>query len=65
MVFYYSINSAFKPWKEFKKNEDKCEIASQNSAFKPWKEFKNDSFKSNSFVMESQSGPFKPWKILK
>jgi len=57
MVFYYSINSAFKPWKEFKKNQDKCAIASQRGAFKPWKEYKRDSFTSNSFGIASQSGP--------
>jgi hypothetical protein len=64
MVFYYSINSAFKPWKECLKFK-KYEIASQGSAFKPWKEFKNDSFTSNSFEMASQSSAFKPWKIIK
>ena len=33
MVFYYSINSAFKPWKEYLKIKNNP----IKSAFKPWK----------------------------
>jgi hypothetical protein len=40
MVFYYSIDSAFKPWKEYlkiKSNSKGVAIAQQSGAFKPWK----------------------------
>ena len=36
MVFYYSVDSAFKPWKEYLKIK-KFAIAQQSGAFKPWK----------------------------
>jgi len=40
MVFYYSINSAFKPWKEHLKIQTKNSFKPGKGIFKPWKVIK-------------------------